>query len=107
MLPLSTIWKDMHALTDCAIEKRAVFELVSYLESQIVSITKLGEEELRRQNKLRKMQSLPVKKRIGAECIREAIKNISIESDSPKPKKAGGIKEKEVEKNGTQEIEVV
>ena len=98
----------MHALTDCAIEKRAVFELASYLESQIVIITKIGEEELRRQNELRKIQSLPVKKRIGPKYIQEAIKNISIVSDSPKPEKAGGIlKNKEVEKYGTQEIDVV
>lgn len=98
----------MHKITDCAIEKRAVFELTSYLETQIVIITKLGEEELRRQNKLRKIQSLPEKKRIGPKCIQEAIKNISIVSDSPKPEKAGGnLKDKEVEKYGTQEIEVV
>ena len=106
MLPLNTIWKHMHALTDCAIEKRAVYELASHLESQIVWITKLGEEELRKEKILRKIQSLPVKKRKGVECVRRAIRAISIESDSLLSEKAGGIKEKEVKINGTQEIEV-
>jgi len=93
------IWKHMHQLTGKEIEKRAVFELITYIEPQIDALIKQSEKELEELNQLRAIQGVYTKQRIDEQCIRQAIKHIKIEHDDSLSS-IGGEQEKEIgEKN--------
>lgn len=99
MLCYHSIWKHMRKVTTRCIEKRAVIELTNHLERHIENIVKQSEIELKRLNYLRKKQGVYNKKRIDRDCIVNVIKNINQDQYSLLPKKAGGTKKREKEKN--------
>jgi hypothetical protein len=67
----------MFKLTGKEIEKRAVMELITYVESWTDRIILQSMEEMERLNEQKKVQGIYPKKRIDDECVRRAIKTIN------------------------------
>lgn len=85
MLHWHSIWKHMRKLTNREIEKRAVWELLSYLEDLIERVIQQCEVELQEQNKRRELQGLYKKARIDGNCVQDAIKTINSKEHSNLP----------------------
>jgi len=77
----------MRKITKKEIEKRALIELVIYLEKQIEKITRQSEIELEKQNKLRKNQGIHQKARIDPNSLKKAINLINLKGHCQSPKK--------------------
>ena len=77
----------MHELTGLPVEKTAVFELTNYFEEQIKKVILQSKKELARINELKRIQGLYQKNRIDRDCIRNAIKSLNGNNDSPLPEK--------------------
>ena len=71
--------RHMQELTGMNIEKMAVMELILYLEKQVDQVALQSLKELDRLNKLRKIQGIYQKNRIGRLCISSAIKHLNNE----------------------------
>lgn len=80
----------MRQLTDRKIEKRAVFELVNYIEDHIDEIILQSAEELDKLNEMRKIQGVYQKVMIDQYCVQNAIKIINSYSFSFLPEQGGG-----------------
>jgi hypothetical protein len=78
MLHWYQVWKHMHELTGKDIEKRAIMEIICYLERLIDDVIRQCLVEFRKLNDLRKVQGLHSKMRIDQECVREAIKTLNV-----------------------------
>jgi len=108
MLYWHQIWKYMYELAGMHIEKRAVMELIFYLEEQMDLVIIESKKQLEKRNELCGIQGLRPKHRIDSECVREAIKIINNNRDSSLPKRAGGKFQKtECKKHSQENTEVV
>lgn len=95
-----SVWKRMRELTDKKIEKRAVFEIVYYIENQIDKIILQSVKELDKLNEMRSIQGIYQKVMIDQHCVQNAIKIINSHSLYPLPQQGGGdIEESENEKH--------
>ena len=84
------VWKRMRQLTGRKIEKRAVFELVNYIENHMDEIILQSVEELDKLNEMRKIQGVYQKVMIDQYCVQNAIKIINSHSFSFLPEQGGG-----------------
>jgi hypothetical protein len=84
----------MHKLTGKEIEKRAVMEVINYIESRIDELIRQSNTELQNLNDLREKQCLVEKKRIDDECIKRAIKTLR-GNDIHNGHRNGGAEKKE------------
>jgi len=82
-------------ITNKDIEKRAIWELIDYFETQIDAAIKQSVIELNTFNKLNEIQGLDPKLRIDKECIRNAIKTINSDYYSSMSERTGGIEKRE------------
>jgi len=94
------ICKRMRNRTGRKVEKRAVFELVDYIEGHIDRIILQVVAEHERLNDLRESQGIYQKVMIDCECVRNAIKTINSQSYSLLPEKAGGNNNRCIRKVG-------
>jgi hypothetical protein len=95
----------MHNLTDVNIEKRAVMELILFIEEQLDMIVLESKKVLDKRNQFCLIQGIRKKQRIDRECIREAIKTISYNSNSCLSERTGGNKkERENLKENTEVV---
>jgi hypothetical protein len=86
----------MHKITNKEIEKRAIMEIINYIESKIDAIIEQSVIELEKLNECRKAQGLDPKNRIDKYCIKNAIKTINSKHNPHLHKNAGGKKRKEI-----------
>ena len=93
----------MHDLTGVNIEKRAVMELILFIEEQLDMIILESRKVLDKRNQFCLIQGIRQKQRIDRECIREAIKTISYNSNSCLSERTGGKKLKEKSETHSQE----
>jgi len=89
------VWKHMRTITNKDIEKRAIWELIDYFESQIDLVIQQSLIEFNKLNKLKELQGLDPKSRIDKYCVRNAIKTINSEYYSSLSERIGGIIERE------------
>lgn len=91
----------MRMLTNKDIEKRAIWELIGYFETQIDLVIKQSVIELNKLNELKEIQGLDTKSRIDKYCIRNAIKTINSDGYSSASEGTGGMirREEEFEKH--------
>jgi len=82
-------------ITNKDIEKRAIWELIGYFETQIDAVIKQSVIELNKLNKLNEIQGLDPKSRIDKECIKNAIKTINSDDYSSMFERTGGIIKRE------------
>ena len=85
-----SIWKRMRELTGKKIEKRAVFEIVTFIEEQVDKIILQSLKEFNNLNKARESQNMHKKVVLDAHCVKRAIKNIYSNNYYILPKRAGG-----------------
>ena len=85
----------MRELTKRKIEKRAVFEIVNFIEEQIDRIILQSLKEFDNLNKARESQNIHKKVVLDAHCVKQAIKNIYSNNYYILPKRAGGDKREE------------
>ncbi|HEC77343.1 MAG TPA: hypothetical protein ENI33_08850 [Thermoplasmatales archaeon] len=85
-----SIWKRMRELTGKKIEKRAIFEIVNFIEEQIDKIILQSLEEFESLNEMRRIQGFYQRTIMDAECVKRAIKNIYPNNYYILPKRAGG-----------------
>ena len=95
MLYWIQVWRHMHECTKTDIEKRAVMEFISFFETQIDLVISQSKKELDKKNELNRIQGLKEKKRIDAECIKDAIKIINNNGHSSSSDRIGGKTKKE------------
>jgi len=95
MFHWNQIWKHMRMITNKDIEKRAIWELIDYFETQIDAVIKQSVIELNILNKLNEIQGLDPKSRIDKECIRNAIKTLNSDGYSSMSERTGGITKRE------------
>ena len=103
MLYWMQVWKHMRSLTDRDIEKRAVMEVICYIEEQINLVIRQSAKELDKKNELNEIQGLKQKQRIDQSCIREAIKTINNNGHSSLSGRTGGKKQEKKSKKHSQE----
>lgn len=89
----------MHTLTGRDVEKRAVMELITHIETWADKVILQSEKELEQLNSQKKIQGLYEKSRIDDECIRRAIKNLNAVAYSSSSERTGGLIQQEGEKN--------
>jgi hypothetical protein len=98
----------MYKLADMPIEKRAVMEVIYYLEEQMDSVIMESKKQLDNRNEYCKVQKIRPKQRIDCECVRQAIKIINSNHDSSLPKRAGGKFQKaKIKRHSQENTEVV
>ena len=85
-----SIWKRMRELTKRKIEKRAVFEIVNFIEEQVDKIILQSLKEFDDLNKARESQNMHKKVVLDAHCVKRAIKNIYSNNYYILPERAGG-----------------
>jgi len=85
-----SIWKRMRELTKRKIEKRAVFEIVNFVEEQVDKIILQSLREFDNLNKARESQNMHKKAVPDVHCVKRAIKNIYSNNYYILPEKAGG-----------------
>ena len=73
----SPVWKHMRKLTGKDIEKRAVMELVTYVEKLMDKVIIQSTKEMEQLNENKKIQGIYQKCRITDEAIKRAIKTIN------------------------------
>jgi hypothetical protein len=93
----------MYKLAGMPIEKRAVMEVICYLEEQMDLVIIESKKQLDEINEYRGVQKIRQKQRIDSECVRQAIKIINNNRDSSLPKRAGGKFQKTESKKHSQE----
>jgi hypothetical protein len=93
----------MYELAGMHIEKRAVMELIYYLEEQMDLVIIESKKQLDKRNEYCEVQKIRPKQRIDCECVRQAIKIINNNCDSSLPKRAGGKFQKTESKKHSQE----
>ena len=96
----------MHGLTKKDIEKCAVLEFISYFEEQMNMVISQSAKELDRKNKMYQNQGIKQKRRIGLECVKNAIKTINNNGHSSASERAGGKFKKESETHSQENTEV-
>ena len=102
------VWKHMRVITNKDIEKRAIWELIDYFESQIDLVIQQSLIEHNKLNKLKEIQGIDTKARIDKDCIRKAIKTISSDDYSAMSERTGGmIERKENFENHSQNLNVL
>jgi hypothetical protein len=98
----------MYKLAGMPIEKRAVMEVICYLEEQMDSVIIESKKQLDKRNEYCEVQKIKPKQRIDSECVRQAIKIINNNRDSSLPKRAGGkFQKSEFKKHSQENTEVV
>lgn len=90
MLYWTQVWKQMHETTGQDVEKRAVMELISYIEKHADRVIKQSGKELEKKNELFRVQGLRKKQRIDRECVKKAIKSINNEDNAILSERTGG-----------------
>lgn len=83
MLHWNPIKDLIHEITGRDVEKSAVFELSSHIEKEMKKVILQSNVELEKLNELKKIQGLYQKNRIDRDCIKNAIKTIKEDPDSP------------------------
>ena len=108
MFHWNQIWKHMRMITNKDIEKRAIWELIDYFETQIDLVINQSVIELNKLNKLNEIQGLDAKSRIDKECVRNAIKTINSDDYSLMSERTGGnIKREEKFEKHSQNLNVL
>jgi len=77
----------MREISKKDIERRAVLELILYLETNIEDITMQSIKELEKINQLKQIQGLYQKQRIDEKCIKNAIQHLCDEGPLPPRRK--------------------
>ena len=90
MFHWNQVWKHMRMITNKDIEKRAIWELIDFFETQIDAVIQQSLIELEKLNQLKEIQGLDPKSRIDKYCIRNAIKTINSEEYSSESERTGG-----------------
>ena len=98
MLYWDQVRKHMHEITGLEIEKRAIMEVITYLESEFDVLIKQSVIEKDKLNELKQIQGIHQKVRIDGDCIKNAIKTINSNGHSPLSEKTGGITQKKENK---------
>jgi Glu-tRNA(Gln) amidotransferase subunit E-like FAD-binding protein len=94
MLHWTPIKELIHEITRKHVEKSAVFELLSYIEEEMKKVILQSKIEHKKLNELKKIQGLYQKNRIDKDCIKNVIKTINRNSDSPSASLNGARKVK-------------
>ena len=94
MFHWNQVWKHMRMITNKDIEKRAIWELIDFFETQIDAVIQQSLIELEKLNQLKEIEGLDPKSRIDKYCIRNAIKTINSEEYSSESERTGGIIER-------------
>lgn len=81
----------MQMITNKDIEKRAIWELIDYFETQIDAVIKQSLIELDKLNELKEIQGIDTKSRIDKYCVRNAINAINSDDYSSASEGIGGI----------------
>lgn len=90
MLHFEQIRRQMHEITGLHVEKRAVIEILSYIDIVIVDLIKQSQFEHHKNNSNRILQGLPEKKRLDQDSIKQAIALIKTEQHSESSERTGG-----------------
>lgn len=85
----------MRMMTNKDIEKRAIWELIDYFETQIDLVIKQSVIELNKLNELKEIQGLDTKSRIDKYCVRNAINTINSDDYSSVSEGTGGALKRE------------
>ena len=80
----------MRKLTGKDIEKRAIMELITYIEKLIDQVAIQSLKEMEQLNEQKKVQGIYQKDRITDEAVKRAIKTINISEYPPLSETTGG-----------------